>query len=70
MVELEGQKILMHTFIYLYIHETDPEQVQIIVSGAPFKKFASVREEWAIKNRYLNPGTVFVELGFPCIKMW
>ena len=25
-------------------------------SGAPFKKFASLREEWALKNRYISPG--------------
>ena len=27
------------------------------ISGAPFKKFASMRDEWAIKNRYISPGT-------------
>jgi len=26
------------------------------ISGAPFKKFASLRDEWALKNRYISPG--------------
>jgi len=25
-------------------------------SGAPFKKFASLRDEWALKNCYTSPG--------------
>lgn len=25
-------------------------------SGAPFKNFASMRDEWALKNRYISPG--------------
>ncbi|RVW23258.1 Pyrophosphate--fructose 6-phosphate 1-phosphotransferase subunit beta [Vitis vinifera] len=27
-------------------------------SSAPFKKFASLRDEWALKNRYVSPGPV------------
>ncbi|XP_044481008.1 pyrophosphate--fructose 6-phosphate 1-phosphotransferase subunit beta 1-like [Mangifera indica] len=26
--------------------------------GAPFKKFASLRDEWALKNHYLSPGPI------------
>ncbi|RLM93181.1 pyrophosphate--fructose 6-phosphate 1-phosphotransferase subunit beta [Panicum miliaceum] len=26
--------------------------------GAPFKKFASVRDEWGLKNRYISPGPI------------
>ncbi|KAI8551992.1 hypothetical protein RHMOL_Rhmol06G0230600 [Rhododendron molle] len=32
------------------------KKAMVELEGAPFKKFASVREEWAIKNRYFNPG--------------
>ncbi|KAK9050182.1 hypothetical protein SSX86_030849 [Deinandra increscens subsp. villosa] len=28
------------------------------LEGAPFKKFASMRDEWSLKNRYINPGPV------------
>lgn len=28
------------------------------LEGAPFKKFASMRDDWSIKNRYINPGPV------------
>ncbi|XP_010533788.1 PREDICTED: pyrophosphate--fructose 6-phosphate 1-phosphotransferase subunit beta 1 [Tarenaya hassleriana] len=28
------------------------------LEGAPFKKFASQREEWALKNRYISPGPI------------
>ena len=24
--------------------------------GAPFKKFSSLREQWAVKNQYISPG--------------
>ncbi|KAL8546506.1 hypothetical protein ACS0TY_006301 [Phlomoides rotata] len=34
------------------------KKAMVELEGAPFKKFASVREEWAIKNRYLNPGPI------------
>lgn len=44
-------------------------------SGAPFKKFASLRDEWALKNCYISPGIITVispfvsvafTLGKPC----
>ncbi|TYG97119.1 hypothetical protein ES288_A10G012200v1 [Gossypium darwinii] len=49
------------------------------LEGAPFKKFASVREDWALKNCYISPGpiqfvgpssnavshTLLLELGAP-----
>lgn len=28
----------------------------LLNSGAPFRKFASMRDEWAMKNRYISPG--------------
>lgn len=37
----------------------------MIVSGAPFKKFVSMREEWALKNRYINPGKLIVFYDVP-----
>ncbi|KAI7740995.1 hypothetical protein M8C21_016561 [Ambrosia artemisiifolia] len=30
----------------------------LINIGAPFKKFASKREEWALQNRYISPGPI------------
>nr|GMD83015.1 pyrophosphate--fructose 6-phosphate 1-phosphotransferase subunit beta [Ipomoea batatas] len=32
------------------------KKAMVELDGAPFKKFASMRGEWAIKNRYLSPG--------------
>ncbi|KAL6546789.1 hypothetical protein OROMI_022510 [Orobanche minor] len=34
------------------------KKAMVELQGAPFKKFASMREEWALKNRYLNPGPI------------
>ncbi|KAL3627431.1 hypothetical protein CASFOL_028794 [Castilleja foliolosa] len=34
------------------------KKAMVELEGAPFKKFASLREEWALKNRYLNPGPI------------
>nr|GMC78649.1 pyrophosphate--fructose 6-phosphate 1-phosphotransferase subunit beta [Ipomoea batatas] len=34
------------------------KKAMVELDGAPFKKFASMREEWALKNRYLNPGPI------------
>ncbi|KAL0732698.1 hypothetical protein Bca4012_008907 [Brassica carinata] len=33
------------------------KKAMVELEGAPFKKFASLREEWALKNRYINPGS-------------
>lgn len=33
-------------------------------AGAPFKKFASLREEWALNNRYISPGLLQVSFFF------
>lgn len=30
-------------------------------SGAPFKKFASLRDEWALKNCYISPGILYID---------
>ena len=35
-------------------HMTNHQDFEI--SGAPFKKFASMRDEWALKNQYISPG--------------
>ncbi|KAG5596681.1 hypothetical protein H5410_037913 [Solanum commersonii] len=32
------------------------KKAMVELEGAPFKKFASLREEWALKNRYFSPG--------------
>ncbi|XVF27957.1 hypothetical protein REPUB_Repub14bG0153800 [Reevesia pubescens] len=32
------------------------KKAMVELEGAPFKKFASLREEWALKNRYISPG--------------
>ncbi|CAH9059168.1 unnamed protein product [Cuscuta europaea] len=32
------------------------KKAMVELDGAPFMKFASLREEWALKNRYINPG--------------
>ncbi|XP_009620787.1 pyrophosphate--fructose 6-phosphate 1-phosphotransferase subunit beta-like [Nicotiana tabacum] len=32
------------------------KKAMVELDGAPFKKFASLREEWALKNRYFSPG--------------
>ncbi|KAK4392529.1 Pyrophosphate--fructose 6-phosphate 1-phosphotransferase subunit beta [Sesamum angolense] len=32
------------------------KKAMVELEGAPFKKFLSMREEWAVKNRYISPG--------------
>ncbi|XP_073132513.1 pyrophosphate--fructose 6-phosphate 1-phosphotransferase subunit beta-like [Henckelia pumila] len=32
------------------------KKAMVELKGAPFKKFESVRDEWAMKNHYINPG--------------
>ncbi|OWM85584.1 pyrophosphate--fructose 6-phosphate 1-phosphotransferase subunit beta [Punica granatum] len=34
------------------------KKAMVELEGAPFKKFASMRDEWAIKNRYISPGPI------------
>ncbi|XP_059661114.1 pyrophosphate--fructose 6-phosphate 1-phosphotransferase subunit beta-like [Cornus florida] len=34
------------------------KKAMVELDGAPFKKFASMRDEWAIKNQFINPGPV------------
>lgn len=34
------------------------KKAMVELEGAPFKKFASKREEWALNNRYINPGPI------------
>nr|Q41141.1 RecName: Full=Pyrophosphate--fructose 6-phosphate 1-phosphotransferase subunit beta; Short=PFP; AltName: Full=6-phosphofructokinase, pyrophosphate dependent; AltName: Full=PPi-PFK; AltName: Full=Pyrophosphate-dependent 6-phosphofructose-1-kinase [Ricinus communis]CAA83683.1 pyrophosphate-dependent phosphofructokinase beta subunit [Ricinus communis] len=34
------------------------KKAMVELEGAPFKKFASLREEWALKNRYVSPGPI------------
>ncbi|XP_076905626.1 pyrophosphate--fructose 6-phosphate 1-phosphotransferase subunit beta 1-like [Bidens hawaiensis] len=34
------------------------KKAMVELQGAPFKKFASMRDEWSLKNRYINPGPV------------
>ncbi|XP_025818682.1 pyrophosphate--fructose 6-phosphate 1-phosphotransferase subunit beta 1-like [Panicum hallii] len=34
------------------------KKAMVELDGAPFKKFASVRDEWGLKNRYISPGPI------------
>ncbi|XP_042478863.1 pyrophosphate--fructose 6-phosphate 1-phosphotransferase subunit beta-like [Macadamia integrifolia] len=34
------------------------KKAMVELEGAPFKKFASMRDEWALKNRYICPGPI------------
>ncbi|KAL9671536.1 hypothetical protein QQ045_009105 [Rhodiola kirilowii] len=34
------------------------KKAMVELEGAPFKKFASVRDEWAFKNCYISPGPI------------
>ncbi|KZV16133.1 pyrophosphate--fructose 6-phosphate 1-phosphotransferase subunit beta-like [Dorcoceras hygrometricum] len=34
------------------------KKAMVELEGAPFKKFASLREEWALQNRYFSPGPI------------
>ncbi|KAF8775957.1 hypothetical protein HU200_004092 [Digitaria exilis] len=34
------------------------KKAMVELDAAPFKKFASLRDEWAIKNRYISPGPI------------
>ncbi|KAJ8761255.1 hypothetical protein K2173_001311 [Erythroxylum novogranatense] len=34
------------------------KKAMVELEGAPFKKFASMRNEWAIKDRYISPGPI------------
>ncbi|VVA91050.1 unnamed protein product [Arabis nemorensis] len=34
------------------------KKAMVELDDAPFKKFASLREEWALKNRYISPGPI------------
>lgn len=37
------------------------KKAMVELQGAPFKKFASMREEWALKNHYFSPGPLQFE---------
>ncbi|XP_020590602.1 pyrophosphate--fructose 6-phosphate 1-phosphotransferase subunit beta [Phalaenopsis equestris] len=40
------------------------KKAMVELDGAPFQEFASKRDEWAIKNRYISPGPIqFVGVG-------
>eukprot|EP01018_Ginkgo_biloba_P038831 Gb_36130 [translate_table: standard] len=34
------------------------KKAMVELDGAPFKRFASMREEWALKNKYISPGPI------------
>ncbi|KAK9681485.1 hypothetical protein RND81_10G006100 [Saponaria officinalis] len=34
------------------------KKAMVELEGAPFKKFASMRDEWALNNRYISPGPI------------
>lgn len=54
--------VLMWSSVTLVSFSFGPQKPKQILSasfeipGAPFKKFASLRDEWALKNRYVSPG--------------
>ncbi|RVW97444.1 Pyrophosphate--fructose 6-phosphate 1-phosphotransferase subunit beta [Vitis vinifera] len=56
--------VLMWSSVTLVSFSFGPQKPKQILSasfeipGAPFKKFASLRDEWALKNRYVSPGPV------------
>ena len=61
MVELEGKEewllAPLHGEFNFMALLSDIGFYFAFVEGAPFKKFESMRDEWAIKNRYVSPGT-------------
>lgn len=49
------------TFSFFYVagkFKPVIKKAMVELEGAPFKKFASQREEWALKNRYISPGPI------------
>ncbi|CAI9264027.1 unnamed protein product [Lactuca saligna] len=34
------------------------KKAMVELDGAPFKKFASLKEEWSLQNRYISPGPI------------
>ncbi|KAF3783616.1 Pyrophosphate--fructose 6-phosphate 1-phosphotransferase subunit BETA [Nymphaea thermarum] len=34
------------------------KKAMVELDGAPFRRFASMRDEWALKNRYISPGPI------------
>ncbi|KAF5726466.1 pyrophosphate--fructose 6-phosphate 1-phosphotransferase subunit beta [Tripterygium wilfordii] len=34
------------------------KKAMVELEGAPFKKFASLRDDWSLKNRYVSPGPI------------
>ena len=34
------------------------KKAMVELDGAPFKKFVSMRDEWALNNRYISPGPI------------
>ncbi|KAK8463092.1 hypothetical protein SEVIR_1G320200v4 [Setaria viridis] len=34
------------------------KKAMVELDGAPYKKFSSLRDEWAVKNRYISPGPI------------
>ncbi|KAL9227174.1 hypothetical protein vseg_002898 [Gypsophila vaccaria] len=34
------------------------KKAMVELEGAPFKKFASMRDDWALKNKYISPGPI------------
>ncbi|KAK2649065.1 hypothetical protein Ddye_016554 [Dipteronia dyeriana] len=34
------------------------KKAMVELEGSPNKKFASLRDEWALKNRYVSPGPI------------
>ncbi|XP_057755350.1 pyrophosphate--fructose 6-phosphate 1-phosphotransferase subunit beta 1-like [Arachis stenosperma] len=55
-----------HHYFELYINSNSNickfkpviKKAMVELQGAPFKKFASLRDEWALKNCYVSPGPI------------
>ena len=63
MVELEGESLIL--FLTVLVRRLNGHILSFFhfeSAGAPFKKFASLREEWALKNRYISPGSLHLLL--------
>jgi hypothetical protein len=63
MVELDGTMnfgmfdlLLIMMFLWFMSFSQNVILCAARFPAAPFKKYASLRDEWAIKNRYISPG--------------
>ncbi|KAI7744896.1 hypothetical protein M8C21_009273 [Ambrosia artemisiifolia] len=48
--------VIKKAMVELDVLQIDHYNTMLMFTGAPFKKFALKREEWALQNRYISPG--------------